>query len=269
MATRPVALVTGASSGIGLATAQRLVERGYRVFGTSRNPEEKGKQTDTIEFLSLDVTVHGSVTKCVQTVVERAGHIDVLMNNAGYALLGAVEETAMEEAHAIFETDFFGAVRMTQAVLPIMRSQQNGKIIFMGVILGLIGQPFGAFLSSAKHALEGFSESLAYEVQPFGISVSLIEPAFVATNAGRVLHQADSRIAAYKEMREKASTKFLHDLQTGIQPEKVAHVVERIIEARSPRLRYPLGTQARWIPITRQLLPHQMFSAIARRAYGL
>jgi short-subunit dehydrogenase len=193
----------------------------------------------------------------------------VLVNNAGYALLGAVEETTQAEMHAVFETDFFGAVRMTQAVLPTMRTQQKGTIIFMGVILGLIGQPFGAFLSSTKHALEGFGESLSYEVRPFGISVSLVEPSFVATNAHQALQQTVRQIDGYASMRQQASAKFLHDLQGGMMPEQVAQVVERIVDARSPRLRYPIGTQARLIPMMKQLIPQRMFMSVARRAYGL
>ncbi len=269
MSSSPVALVTGASSGIGQAVAQRLAQRGYHVFGTSRNADLSASSTTGVELLTLDVTLDDSVTTCVQTVLERAGRIDVLVNNAGYALLGAVEETTLAEAHAVFETDFFGAVRMTQAVLPTMRSQQKGRIILMSVILGLIGQPFGAFLSSAKHALEGFGESLTYEVQPLGISVSLIEPSFVATNAGRALQRTMHQIDAYAPRREKVRAKFLHDLQSGIAPEQVAQVVERIVDAPSPRLRYPVGTQARLTPTMKQLIPQGMFASVARNAYGL
>ena len=269
MSSSPIALVTGASSGIGRATALRLALQGYKVFGTSRNTDRFSSITKGVELLTLDVTSDASVTACVQTILEREGHIDVLVNNAGYALLGAVEETLLSEAQAIFETNFFGAVRMTQAVLPTMRSQRKGTIIFMSVILGLIGQPFGAFLSSTKHALEGFGESLSYEVQPFGISVSLVEPSFVATNAGRVLQKAANQIEDYTSPREKVQAKFLHDLQLGIAPEQVACVIGRIVNAQSPQLRYPVRTQARLIPTMKQLLPQGMFTSVARSAYGL
>ena len=269
MLSTQVALITGASSGIGRATAVRLAHLGYHVFGTSRNPASIADVPDGVELLPLDVASDTSVAHCVNTIMERAGHIDLLVNNAGYALMGAIEETSLSEAQAIFETNFWGTVRMTQAVLPIMRRQEQGKVILMGVILGLIGQPFGAFLSSAKHALEGFAESLKYEVEPFGISVSILEPSFVATHADQAMHRIQKPLAVYIPQRDAVIAKFMHDLRVGMPPENVARTVERIVQARKPRLRYPVGNQTLLVAKAKHVFPEYIFARLARSAYGL
>ena len=269
MTTQKTVLVTGASSGIGQATAGLLAQRGYRVFGTARDPEQTASVPEGVEFLPLDVTLDASVEACVDAVLERTGRIDVLVNNAGYALVGSIEETTVREAQAIFDTNFFGAVRMTRAVLPSMRRQGEGKVILMGVILGLIGQPFGAYLSSTKHALEGFAESLRYEVLPAGISVSIVEPGFAATPAGRAMRQAHKQLDAYTPARDLVIAKFKKDLRAGMPAERVAQVVGRIARDKHPRLRYPVGAQASLVPRMKQLVPDRLFASVARSAYGL
>src|SRR2546422_6503660 len=170
-------LVTGASSGIGQATAQLLAERGHRVFGTTRKPG--AAQASGFTMVGLDVRSDDSVRGCVDQVLSQAGRLDVLVNNAGYTLMGAAEETSVAEAKAQFETNFFGVVRMVNAVLPGMRAAGAGKIINISSLAGNTAIPFSAFYSATKFALEGYSESLWYEVSPFGISVSLVEPGFV------------------------------------------------------------------------------------------
>jgi len=262
-----VVLISGASSGIGAETAIMLARKGFRVFGTSRNIDSN--MIDEIEILQLDVRDEASIAKGLQNVIDRAGRLDVLINNAGYAHLGAVEETTIAEAKAVFETDFFGAVRMTNAVLPLMRRQGSGKIINMSVMLGLIGQPFGAFLSASKHALEGYTESLRYEVKPFNIAVSLVEPSFVRTNASIALQQAGLSLDEYRATRDQVVGRFIQDIQTGMEPEEVAKVILRIIQSRSPHLRYPVGRQVRVIPPMKHLLPQAWFESLAQSAYGL
>lgn len=269
MTNHKTVLITGASSGIGQATAGVLAQRGYQVFGTARDPEHSASVPAGVEFLPLDVTLDASVAACVEAVLERTGRINVLVNNAGYALVGSVEETTVKEAQAIFDTNFFGAVRMTRAVLPAMRRQREGKVILMGVILGLIGQPFGAYLSSTKHALEGFAESLRYEVMPSGISVSIVEPGFAATPADRAMRHAHQQLDAYTPARDLVIDKFKHDLRTGMPPERVAQVVDRIARDKHPHLRYPVGTQASFVPRMKQFMPERLFASVARSAYGL
>jgi short-subunit dehydrogenase len=175
-------LVTGASSGIGRATARLLAERGFTVFGTARKPSppDEGAKSG-VTMVALDVRSDESVRACVEQVVAKAGRLDVLVNNAGYSLTGAAEETSVEEAKAQLETNFFGAVRMVNAVLPGMRKAEAGKIINISSLAGSTAIPYSGFYSASKFALEGYSESLWYEVRPFGISVSLVEP-FVHTH---------------------------------------------------------------------------------------
>src|SRR5688572_21760387 len=165
--TRPVALVTGASAGIGEAAARALVGAGFTVYGTSRKAAA-GEQRDGVVLLPLDVTDDRSVAGVVREVLERSGRIDVLVNNAGVGIAGAAEESSIEQARALFETNVFGSIRTTRAVLPHMRDQGSGRIINVSSVLGLVPAPFMALYAATKHALEGYSESLDHEVREPG-----------------------------------------------------------------------------------------------------
>src|SRR3989449_4616415 len=182
-------LVTGASSGIGQATARLLAEHGFNVFGTARKPEAP--------LVALDVRSDDSVRNCVQQVLSQTGRIDVLVNNAGYNLMGAAEETSIDEAKAQFETNFFGVVRMVNAVLPAMRKAGSGKIINIGSLAGITAIPFGAFYTASKFAIEGYTEALWHELRPLGISASVIEPGFVHTKIGEGTQIAATSLGAY------------------------------------------------------------------------
>src|SRR5205809_1749766 len=176
----PVALVTGASSGIGKATAERLATAGYKVYGTSRRGATSGQRA--FEMLSLDVTSDESVAAAVNALLRSEGRVDLLVNNAGFSVAPAgAEESSIEQARAIFETNFFGIVRMTRAVVPHMRRQGAGRIINIGSVLGFLPMPYGALYAATKHAVEGYSESLDHELRTRGIRVSIIEPAFMKT----------------------------------------------------------------------------------------
>jgi NAD(P)-dependent dehydrogenase (short-subunit alcohol dehydrogenase family) len=176
---RGVALVTGASSGIGRASAEALARAGFTVFGTSRKRIDDGPKGVTM--LVCDVTDYESVALLVSTVFSQAGRIDLLVNNAGIGMLGGAEESSVAQVQALFDVNLFGVIRMTNAVLPSMRRRGEGRIINIGSILGLVPAPYSAHYSAAKHALEGYSESLDHEVRAFNIRVSVIEPAFVRT----------------------------------------------------------------------------------------
>src|SRR5438445_13110675 len=178
-----VALVTGVSSGIGNATARALVERGYRVFGTVRS--ETSAVPSKVERVLLDVRDANSIASAVREVLDRAGRIDLLVNNAGGSVTGAVEETSLSQAKDLFEVNFFGAVRVTQAVLPAMRAQRSGRIIFISSVVGFLPAPFMGFYSASKHALEGLAESLDHETRMLGIRAALVEPGFIRTNIGQ------------------------------------------------------------------------------------
>ena len=175
-----VALVTGASSGIGHATAKALQGAGYRVFGTSRRAASD--RADGLTMLTCDVTDDVSVVKLVDEVLTKAGRIDLLVNNAGMGLLGAAEESSTAQAQALFDVNFFGVLRMTNAVLPTMRHQGKGRIVNLSSVQGFIPAPYFALYSATKHAVEGYSESLDHELRPFGIRVVLVEPAYTRTS---------------------------------------------------------------------------------------
>src|SRR6059058_2379651 len=175
--THRVALVTGASSGIGEAAARALVGAGFTVYGTSRRATP-GEKRGEVVFLPLDVTDDASVAGAVREVLHRSGRIDVLVNNAGLGVSGAAEESSIDQARALFETNLFGSIRTTRAVLPHMREQGNGRIINVSSVLGFMPAPFMALYAATKHAIEGYSESLDHEVREHGIRVLLVEPAY-------------------------------------------------------------------------------------------
>jgi NAD(P)-dependent dehydrogenase (short-subunit alcohol dehydrogenase family) len=180
MAEQKVVLITGASSGIGQATAELLVQRGFTVFGTSRHPAA-AEAIPGVKMLPLDVRVDESANVCVDLVLKRTAQLDILINNAGYVQRGAIEEVSVEEARAQLDTNFFGVVRMVKAVLPVMRGQGGGRIINISSLVGLVPLPFGGFYAASKFALEGYTEALRHEVRPFNILVSLVEPGFIKT----------------------------------------------------------------------------------------
>ena len=192
-----VALVTGASSGIGEATAQRLSQAGYKVYGTSRRGGQKGQQL--FEMLPLDVTNDESVEAAVQKLIQLEGRIDILVNNAGFGVAPAgAEESSIEQARLIFDTNFFGIVRMTRAVLPHMRRQGSGRIINIGSVLGFLPMPYGALYAATKHAIEGYSESLDHELRTRGIRVSVIEPAYTKTPFDANFLEPDAMVDEYR-----------------------------------------------------------------------
>ena len=199
---RRVVLITGASSGIGRATAELLAARGHQVFGGVRTPATTPPLAG-VELVPLDVRDEASVKACVEKVRSRAGRIDVLVNNAGVDLVGAVEETSISQAQALFDTNVIGVLRMMQAVLPGMRRQGAGLIVNISSILGLIPAPFMGVYASTKHAIEGLSESVDHEVRAFGIRVVLIEPHYIRTNLDASAAQAEGRIDAYAPQRQR------------------------------------------------------------------
>jgi NAD(P)-dependent dehydrogenase (short-subunit alcohol dehydrogenase family) len=269
MRERTVVLITGASSGFGEAAARLLAAHGpYRVFGTSRRAagdEERGG----VEMLPLDVRSDASVAACVDAVLQRAGRIDVLVNNAGYTLAGAVEETAIDEAKAQFDTNFFGMARMVRAVLPAMRAQGGGRIVNVSSLAGLVGVPFHAHYSASKFAIEGLSEGLRQEVRRFGIHVSLIEPGDFKTAGTAARQRAAGGLPAYAAARDRAIDIMARAEQAGPDPLRFAELLLRILGARRPRLRYRLGTDAVWVPRARRLVPESVFEWLMRANYEM
>lgn len=248
-----IALVTGASSGIGLATAARLAKDGFTVYGTSRRGADAGQQS--FEMLALDVTNDESIEAAVGEVMRRSGRIDVLVNNAGFGVgLAGDEETSIAQTKAIFDTNFFGTVRMTRAVIPHMRRQGAGRIINMGSGLGIFPMPYMAIYSASKHALEGYSESLDHELRTRGIRVVVIEPGVTRTAFDTNVMEPDSKLDEYRDVRAALNKRYEEMLAAGDTPEAVAEVVLKAAKAARPKLRYPVGSVAT-VQLLRRLAP--------------
>lgn len=253
---KKVAIVTGGSSGIGLETSFLLARNGFYTYVTMRNLDKskaitniKQKEKLSLEILQLDVTDEESVKEAIHKITNEQERIDVLVNNAGYALVGPFEELSIEEFKEQFETNVFGVIRVTQAVLPIMRRQRCGTIVNISSIAGKIGFPLTSAYVSSKFALEGLSESMAYEIEQFGIKVILIEPGVIKTNFDNNL-KIGKRVAidhnsSYAEMTQKRISRFKPRFESGSPPIEVAKVILKAIASENPsELRYLVGNDA-------------------------
>jgi len=266
--TRKTAVVTGASSGIGEATAQRLAMAGYKVYGTSRRGAQARERS--FEMLRLDVTSDESVEAAVGEVMRLSGRIDLLVNNAGFSVAPAgAEESSIEQARSIFDTNFFGIVRMTRAVVPHMRHQRGGRIINIGSIFGFLPAPYMALYAATKHAIEGYSESLDHELRTTGIRVSVIEPANTNTQFDANLLEPDAKVDAYREIRAAVAKRMTEMVAAGDQPSVVADVVVEAASAARPKLRYPAGSVARRLRLLRRLAPAGVVDAGIRKEMRL
>src|SRR5437667_8461781 len=232
---KSTALITGASSGIGEATAKRFAAAGYKVYGTSRRGAQAGQRL--FEMVPLDVTSDESVDAAVSEVIRLEGRIDVLVNNAGFSTAPAgAEESSIDQARAIFDTNFFGIVRVTRAVVPHMRQQGGGRIINIGSVLGFLPMPYMALYAATKHAIEGYSESLDHELRTRGIRVSVIEPAYTNTQFDANLLEPDSKLDEYRDVRAAMANKIKELIQAGDAPGIVADTVLKAAVAAQPKL---------------------------------
>lgn len=259
-----IALVTGASSGIGEAIAQRLSAGGYKVYGTSRRGGASVQRN--FELLQLDVTSESSVEATVNELIRLEGRIDLLVNNAGFGTApAAAEESSIDQARAIFETNLFGLVRMTRAVLPTMRLQGNGRILNIGSVLGFLPMPYGALYAASKHAVEGYSESLDHELRTRGIRVSVIEPAYTRTQFETNALAPDSPLAEYEAVRTHLGPVLKEIFASGDDPAVVAETVLKAATADQPKLRYTAGNRARILSLLRAFAPAGAVDAGVRK----
>jgi NAD(P)-dependent dehydrogenase (short-subunit alcohol dehydrogenase family) len=265
--TRPVAIVTGASAGIGEATARALHAAGFRVFGTYR--KLPASRLTGVEYLHCDVTSDESVAAAVNQVLAQAGRIDLLVNNAGVGLVGGAEESSLEQAKSLFDVNLFGVIRLTKAVLPVMRRQRAGRIVNLSSVMGLIPAPFMALYAASKHAVEGYSESLDHEVRGSGIRVVLVEPAYTRTSFEGNVYQADQRLDAYQSARTNAEGVLRDGMKTADTPELVASAVVKASTAANPRPRYAAGRAARQISLLRRYVPESAFDKSLRKQMRL
>ncbi len=272
-------LITGSNSGIGLATALYLARRGYTVWATMRNVEKSGElraiaesEKLPIEIAQLDVCDDASVKSAVERVLQKSRRIDVLVNNAGYGLRGAVEEVSLDEWKRQFETNFFGVIRVTRAVLPQMRAQRSGAIVNISSVLGRMAIPFSGPYTASKFALEGLTETLRYELALFNIRVVLIEPGFIATNFqqnAQLAQGAQSENSPYTVFKKASGRRVQSNIYRAAPPEKVAETIYRAITRSAPKLRYPVGRDARLVLPLRRFLPAGLFERMLTKQLGL
>ncbi len=269
-----VAIVTGASSGIGAATARRLVRAGYIVYGAARRTDRLAElEPDGVRPLPLDVTDEASMVAGVQRVLEEQGRIDVLVNNAGYGSYGAVEDVPPEEARRQLDVNLFGLARMTQLVLPAMRARRFGRIVNVTSIGGRLATPFGGWYHASKFAVEGLSDALRQEVAEFGIDVIVVEPGGTTTEWSGIAAQtglAASADGAYAARVGRLAAAFSRTDVVGpaSDPDDVAQVIERAASARRPRTRVAVGASAKAMLLIRRLLPDRAFDAVVARVLG-
>jgi NAD(P)-dependent dehydrogenase (short-subunit alcohol dehydrogenase family) len=263
-----VVLITGASSGIGKETALTLIGEGHVVYGAARRVEKMQDLVDAGgQAFEVDVTDQGSINRAVEQVTREQGRIDVLVNNAGYAIYGAVEDTRLEDARRQFEVNLFGLAAITKQVLPIMRAQRSGTIINISSMGGKIYTPLGAWYHATKHALEGWSDCLRLEVMPFGIDVVIIEPGIITTEFGDVMVEPmldRSGNGPYADMAKAVAdaTKASYEKGGGSPPSVIAHVVFKAIEAERPKTRYVAGKFARPLITARTWLSDRTFDKL-------
>lgn len=271
-----VVLITGASSGIGKCIATFLCEKGYRVYGTSRKqPLEESadlnplESSEFIKMIQLDVCCDESVEKAINYVVEQEGRIDILINNAGFAISGSVEDISHEEAYGQFDTNFFGVMRVCRKVIPLMRKNNKGLIINISSVAAVIAIPFQSMYSASKGALELMTEAMRIEVKPFGINVSIVEPGDTRTNftENRKTGEAALHNPAYKDRFEKSVNSMIKDEMKGPSPEGIAEVVFSLIERENPPIKKVVGFQYKIFAILKRILPSRITEYIVSKLY--
>jgi short-subunit dehydrogenase len=265
-----IVLITGATSGIGKACAEYLSKRDYFVFGTGRHFNKFSN--NSFELIEMDINDDKSVEKVIKDIIKKKGTIDIIVNNAGYGISGAIEDTNLTKAKEQLETNFFGIHRICKEVLPIMRKQNSGYIINISSIGGIIGLPFQGFYSSSKFALEGWSEALRMEVKSYGIKVVLIEPGDIKTSFTNKRERITLQLkeSAYRENAIKAINIVEKDEQCGPSPVKVALLLEKIINKKSPKLRYKVGSFTQiFIGHLRRFIPDKSMQWILMKYYKI
>jgi NAD(P)-dependent dehydrogenase (short-subunit alcohol dehydrogenase family) len=276
-------LITGATDGLGRAAALLLAQKGYRVFAAGRSTEKRAELDRLaasgklpLESLELDVCDENSVSRALQQVLQKAGNLDVLINNAGVGLMAVAEELKLEDLRRIYETNIFGLLRMTQAVLPHMRARKSGRILMLSSVAGILTPPtYGAY-SSSKHAVEALSNALRLELYPFNIEVILIEPGYIMTNFQQTAkglaesYIEGSAASPYSKIYEGSiagATNSRRESKT--TPEDCARVMLHAIEASHPKARYTVTPLAKWAAFGKRMLPDTLMDSFLRRKFGI
>jgi NAD(P)-dependent dehydrogenase (short-subunit alcohol dehydrogenase family) len=280
--TQKVAIVTGSSSGMGFETSLILARNGFYTYATMRKLEGEGskqltdftkKENLPLQVIRLDVNDDKSVRDAINTIVKEKDRIDVVVNNAGYDLMGALEETSMEELKGQFETNFFGAVRVIQAVIPVMRKQGGGIIVNITSLGGRISFPLNSAYHATKFALEGFSESIQYELEPFGIKIIVIEPGGVGSNFMKNLKMAskasDPSNSPYGSIQNRITEYFNQWMQNTIHPSEVAKAILHAVTSDNPEFRYVVGNDAMTALESRRSMSDREFQDTIKKQINL
>lgn len=260
-------LVTGVTSGIGREIAQILAQRGARVFGTVRNPQSAAP-IHGVEIVGMDVTDDASVSAAVQSIEKKAGPVQLLVNNAGYSLMGALEDTSIAEARQQFETNFFGVLRVTNAILPGMRLQGHGRIVNISSVAGFLPMPYWGIYAASKHAIEGYTETLDHEVRRLGLRALLVQPGYTKTKISGNTQYAKITLDVYADERKRVTEAAQQNIECGDDPSLVAEVVWNALTAKNPRLRNPVG-KALGLSRMRRFVPAGMFDKSFRKQFKM
>jgi NAD(P)-dependent dehydrogenase (short-subunit alcohol dehydrogenase family) len=265
-----VALVTGGSSGIGRSICRVLTEKGVRVYGSSRKAKH-GDTLDNFQLVGLDVTDPASIESAIQYIVEKEGTIDILVNNAGIGHAGPIEDASTEGVREIFETNVVGVFSMCKAIMPIMRENRSGYILNVSSLGGLIGLPFRGIYCSSKYAIEGFTETLSQEAKLFGIKVCLVEPGDIKTNINENRKVTNSIASSpYKEHFTYSLKAINAEVEEGYDPEKIGHVVFKIVNTKRPKLRYKVGALNQRLAIKiKRFLPDRLVERLIMKTYKM
>ena len=265
MKSPSVVFVIGASSGIGKATAIDLLDRGHKVYGSSRNKENV--KIEGVNALSVDVFDEESMQNAVNEIIKREGRIDGFIYSAGFYFSGAVEEMPLDDVRAQMQVYFFGAVKLTQLVLPYMRQQNSGRLLFMSSTAGVISIPFHAAYSASKGALGSWTEALAYELKPFNIRASYIEAGSINSNALNAMQIPKNPLNIYDGPRSSAELAFKKALGGGLSTERVGRSIADAYENTKPKVQYRIGFEGRFFPVLRSVLGERIFRAVIAKAF--
>lgn len=273
-----VALVTGASGGIGLETSLRLLSAGFTVYGAARNVEKmRSLEERGGHILRLDLEEKGSSERCVEEIMSKEGRVDVLVNNAGYGLGGALEDVPLEEARREFEVNVFSLVRLCQLVLPVMRKNGGGRIINVSSMAGRFSSPFTGWYHASKYSVEALSDALRLEAKPFNIKVVLVEPGLIQTNWGKIHAQNIRKFScasssAYKKYADAAAKfyeRFYSGDNGGSSPKVVSRTIAKAVLRKNPKPRYSVGKYSRAFVLVKKLLPDSIFDLFESLEFGI
>jgi short-subunit dehydrogenase len=260
---KKVALVTGASSGIGKETAKLLVQNGFVVYGASRRLEKMAELKDIgVSLIEMDIAEDISIIRCVEEILKNENRIDVIVNNAGYGSYGALEDVPISEAKYQFEVNIFGLARLTQLFLPTMRKQQSGRIINISSIGGSFGEPHGSWYHATKYAVEGLSDSLRMELKQFGIDVVIIKPGAILTEWNSIARENLLKVSgntAYKELAQKHVKMLANADSGGSSPKVVAETILKAVQSKKPKTRYATGSGSTIVLLMRKILSDRLF----------